>query len=176
MDIDTTQPWGLAIDFAGRATITEAGHTVYVNVSDTSLSTVIGPDSITGTYSPVNISAQFTETGTNGAVLRGIGRVTVQPVGTDPVVPDQTAIQRAVAAALANFADSTAAYTALCAKWTTTGDGSDAGASGNTGSGDGGSTDGSSVDSSSADDTSVDGGSADGTSDTTAAATDTGSA
>lgn len=28
MDIDTSQPWGLAIDFAGRATLTEAGHTI----------------------------------------------------------------------------------------------------------------------------------------------------
>ncbi|WP_330259499.1 ATP-binding protein [Streptomyces murinus] len=121
MDIDTSQPWGLAIDFAGRATITEAGHTVYVNVSDTSLSSVIGPDSITGTYSPVNITAQFAEYGTNNAVVRGTGRVTVMPVGTAPVVPDQTAIQRAVADALADFADNTAAYAALCATWTPTG-------------------------------------------------------
>ncbi|MFD4508252.1 ATP-binding protein [Streptomyces sp. NPDC058457] len=120
MDIDTTQPWGLAIDFAGRATITEAGHTVYVKVSDTSLSDIIGPDSITGTYSPVNITAQLTESGTNNSVLRGVGRITVSPVGTDPVVPDQTAIQRAVAAALTNFDQNTAAYTALCATWTPT--------------------------------------------------------
>lgn len=123
MDIDPTQPWGLAIDFAGRATLTEAGHTVYVNVSDTSLSSVIAPDSITGTYSPVNVTAQFTESGANGSVLRGSGRVTVMPVGTDPVVPDQTAIQRAVAAALANFEQNTASYAALCATWT--GDGTD---------------------------------------------------
>ncbi|MER6078567.1 ATP-binding protein [Streptomyces sp. NPDC001833] len=120
MDIDTSQPWGLAIDFAGRATLTEAGHTVHVNVSDTSLSDIIGPDSITGTYSPVNITAQFTETGANNSVLRGYGRVTVLPVGTAPVVPDQTAIQRAVAAALANFEQNTAAYSALCAEWTPT--------------------------------------------------------
>ncbi|MGW1618437.1 ATP-binding protein [Streptomyces sp. NPDC002172] len=120
MDIDTSQPWGLAIDFAGRATLTEAGHTVHVNVSDTSLSDIIGPDSITGTYSPVNITAQFTENGANNSVLRGYGRVTVLPVGTAPVVPDQTAIQRAVAAALANFEENTTAYSALCAKWTPT--------------------------------------------------------
>ncbi|MFF5144040.1 ATP-binding protein [Streptomyces sp. NPDC013157] len=132
MDIDTSQPWGLAIDFAGRATLTEAGHTVHVNVSDTSLSDIIGPDSITGTYSPVNITAQFTESGANNSVLRGYGRVTVLPVGTAPVVPDQTAIQRAVAAALTNFADNTAAYTTLCTKWTSTDDGS---------SGDGNTTD-----------------------------------
>ncbi|MEU9384897.1 ATP-binding protein [Streptomyces sp. NPDC048279] len=124
MDIDTSQPWGLAIDFAGRATLTEAGHTIHVNVSDTSLSDVIGPDSITGTYSAVNVIAQFTESGTDNAVLRGIGRVTVPPVGTAPVVPDQTAVQRAVAAALANFAQNTAAYTALCATWTPAADGS----------------------------------------------------
>lgn len=118
MDIDTTQPWGLAIDFAGRATLTEAGHTIHVNVSDTSLSDIIGPDSFTGTYSPVNVTAQFTESGTDNSVLRGYGRVTVAPVGTDPVVPDQTAIQRAVAAALDRFAENTAAYAALCATWT----------------------------------------------------------
>ncbi|MEU6192978.1 ATP-binding protein [Streptomyces sp. NPDC047061] len=120
MDIDTTQPWGLAIDFAGRATITESGHTVYVKVSDTSLSDIIGPDSITGTYSPVNITAQLTESGTNNSVLRGVGRITVSPAGTDPVVPDQTAIRRAVAAALTNFDQNAAAYTALCTKWTPT--------------------------------------------------------
>ncbi|MFJ8821630.1 ATP-binding protein [Streptomyces sp. NPDC102467] len=118
MDIDPTQPWGLAIDFAGRATLAEAGHTVYVNVSDTSLNSVIAPDSITGTYSPVNITAQLTESGANGAVLRGVGRVSVPPVGTDPVAPDQTAIQRAVADALADFAQNTQAYAALCAQWT----------------------------------------------------------
>lgn len=134
MDIDTTQPWGLAIDFAGRATLTEAGHTVYVNVSDTSLNSIIAPDSITGTYSPVNITAQFTESGANGSVLRGAGRVTVMPVGTDPVVPEQTAIQRAVAAALVNFEENTAAYSALCAQWTSGGD--DSGDGSGAGSGD----------------------------------------
>ncbi|WP_089099468.1 hypothetical protein [Streptomyces hyaluromycini] len=120
MDIDTTQPWGLAIDFAGRATVDEAGHTIHVNVSDSSLSDIIGPDPITGTYSPVNITAQFAEAGTNNSVLRGIGRVTVLPLGTDPVVPDQTAIQRAVAAALTNFDQNRAAYSTLCTTWTPT--------------------------------------------------------
>ncbi|MFI9807610.1 ATP-binding protein [Streptomyces sp. NPDC052301] len=118
MDIDTSQPWGLAIDYAGRATITEASHTIYVNVADTSLSSIIGPDSITGTYSPVTVTAQFSETGANGAILRGYGRVTVMPVGADPVVPDQTAVQHAVADALADFLANTAAYADLCAKWT----------------------------------------------------------
>ncbi|MFI1027636.1 ATP-binding protein [Streptomyces sp. NPDC020951] len=124
MDIDPTQPWGLAIDYAGRATLTEGGHTIHVNVSDTSLSSIIGPDSITGTYSAVNITAQFTRSGAGGAVLRGYGRITVMPVGTAPVVPDQTAIQRAVAAALADFGANTAAYAALCAQWQP-GDGDD---------------------------------------------------
>ncbi|WP_406007297.1 ATP-binding protein [Streptomyces sp. NBC_00637] len=117
MDIDPTLPWGLAIDYAGRATLTESGHTVYVNVSDTSLSSVIGPDSISGTYSPVNITAQFTETGAGGAVLRGTGRITIMPVGADPVVPDPTAVGQAVAAALTDFAANAAAYVALCARW-----------------------------------------------------------
>jgi hypothetical protein len=117
MDIDPTQPWGLAIDYAGRATLTESGHTIHVNVSDTSLSSVVGPDSISGTYSPVNVTAQFTETGEGGAVLRGTGRITIMPVGTDPVVPDPTAVQRAVADALTDFAASAAAYVALCARW-----------------------------------------------------------
>ena len=117
MDIDTSQPWGIAIDYAGRATLTEAGHTIHVNVSDTSLSSIIEPDSITGTYSPVTVTAQFTETGEHGTVLRGSGRITVMPVGTDPVVPDRTAVQRAVAAALADFETQTAAYVTLCAKW-----------------------------------------------------------
>ncbi|MFD9431325.1 ATP-binding protein [Streptomyces sp. NPDC060002] len=117
MDIDPTQPWGLAIDYAGRATLTESGHTIHVNVSDTSLSSVIGPDSISGTYSPVNVTAQFTETGEGGAVLRGTGRITIMPVGTDPVAPDPTAVQRAVAAALTDFAANAAACVALCAQW-----------------------------------------------------------
>ena len=155
MDIDTTQPWGLAIDYAGRATITENGHTVYVNVSDTSLSSIIGPDSITGTYSPVNITAQFTETGDRGTTLRGSGRVTVTPVGTAPVVPDQTAVQRAVAAALTDFETNTAAYVALCAEWAAGDGGSDDGGTGDDGGG-GGSDDGGS------DDGGSDGGTSDG--------------
>lgn len=133
MDIDTSQPWGLALDYAGRATITEAGHTIHVNVSDTSLSNIIGPDSITGTYSPVTVEAQFTEAGANDAVLRGWGRVTVMPVGTAPVVPDQTAVQRAVSDALADFRVRTAAYADLCTKWVTGGGGSDTGTATGTG-------------------------------------------
>ncbi|MFJ4711245.1 ATP-binding protein [Streptomyces sp. NPDC088785] len=142
MDIDPTQPWGLAIDFAGRATLVEAGHTVYVNVADTSLNSVIAPDSITGTYSPVTITAQLTESGENGSVLRGTGRVTVMPTGTDPVAPDQSAVQRAVAAALADFAQNTADYAALCAVWT----GDDAPAPGDGGDTPGGDTPGGGAD------------------------------
>ncbi|MFI2430261.1 ATP-binding protein [Streptomyces sp. NPDC018693] len=118
MDIDPTQPWGLAIDYAGRATLVEAGHTIHINVSDSGFSSVIGPDSITGTYLPVNISAEFTETGPRGVTLRGYGRVTVHPVGTAPVVPDQSAIQRAVTEALTDFNSNTAAYLTLCTTWT----------------------------------------------------------
>ncbi|WP_051800879.1 hypothetical protein [Streptomyces sp. NRRL F-525] len=122
MDIDTTQPWGLAIDFAGRATITEAGHTIYVNVSDSSYNSIIAPDSISGTYAPVTVAAQFTEWGANGSAIRGSARTTIMPIGTAMVVPDQTAVQSVVAAALANFVDNTASYTALAAKWTPSND------------------------------------------------------
>ncbi|MBV7696997.1 ATP-binding protein [Streptomyces sp. TRM70350] len=119
MDIDPTQPWGAAIDYAGRATVVEDGHIIHVNITDTSLSTVIEPDSVTGRYPTVYVTAQFTETGENNVVLRGYGQVGVQPTGTEPVTPDATAIQRAVAAATADFQANTAAYAALCAAWTT---------------------------------------------------------
>ncbi|MFG2128302.1 ATP-binding protein [Streptomyces sp. NPDC048751] len=122
MDIDPTQPWGVAIDYAGRATLTEAGHTVYINVTDTSLSSIITPDPLTGRHASVSVTAQFTETGTNGAVLRGYGRIGVEPVGTDPVVPDPTAVPRAVAAAVADFRSNTEAYVNLCARWTPDGE------------------------------------------------------
>jgi hypothetical protein len=123
MDIDPTQPWGVTIDYAGRATVVEDGHTIHVNVTDSSLSTVIQPDSITGRYPSVTVTAQFTETGENATVLRGYGRITIDPAGTDPVTPDRTAVQRAVTAALADFRANTAQYAALCARWTP-GDGS----------------------------------------------------
>ncbi|MGW0823349.1 ATP-binding protein [Streptomyces sp. NPDC002845] len=119
MIIDTTQPWGIAIDYAGRATLVEDGHTIHVNITDTSLSTVIEPDSLTGRYPTVNITAQFTETGDADTVLRGFGRTSLTPDGTDPVPPDQTAVQTAVAAALADFQDRKTAYEALCAAWST---------------------------------------------------------
>ncbi|MFF3333254.1 ATP-binding protein [Streptomyces sp. NPDC002888] len=125
MDIDPTQPWGIAIDYAGRATLTEDGHTVYINVSDTSLSSIITPDPLSGRYPSASVTAQFTETGTNGAVLRGYGRIGVEPVGTDPVAPDQTAVPRAVSAAVADFQANTAAYVDLCAQWSPADGGSD---------------------------------------------------
>ncbi|WP_327401954.1 ATP-binding protein [Streptomyces sp. NBC_01288] len=137
MDIDTTQPWGLAIDFAGRATITEAGHTIYVNVSDSSYNSIIAPDSISGTYAPVTVAAQFTEWGANGSAIHGSARTTIMPIGTAMVVPDQTAIQTVVATALANFVENTAIYTALAAKWTPSNDDPGDG----DGSGDDGTTD-----------------------------------
>ncbi|WOX11816.1 ATP-binding protein [Streptomyces sp. N50] len=137
MDIDTTQPWGLAIDFAGRATITEAGHTIYVNVSDSSYNSIIAPDSVSGTYAPVTVAAQFTEWGANGSAIRGSARTTIMPIGTAMVVPDQTAIQTVVASALANFVENTAAYTTLAAKWTPPTDGSGEGDGDGDGDGDG---------------------------------------
>ena len=136
MDIDPTQPWGVAIDYAGRATVVEDGHTIHVNVGDSGLSTVIQPDSVTGRYPSVTVTAQFTETGEDASVLRGYGRITIDPAGTDPVVPDRTAVQRAVAAALADFRATTAAYAALCAQWTPD-DGSTGGTGGTGGTDDG---------------------------------------
>lgn len=119
MDIDMTQPWGIAVDYAGRATLTEAGHTVHIRIHDSSLSTVIEPDPLTGTYPPVNVTAHFSETGDSCASLRGYGQVSVSPAGTDPVVPDQSAVSSAVAAAISDFESRKAAYVALCAAWTT---------------------------------------------------------
>lgn len=120
MDIDTTQPWGVAIDYAGRATVTDSGHTVHLRIYDNSLDPVSEPDSLTGQYPPVYVTAQIGESGDLGAQLRGFGQAVVQPSGTDPVVPDQSAAQEAVAAAVADFNARTAAYAALCAQWPAT--------------------------------------------------------
>lgn len=117
MDIDTTQPWGIAIDYAGRATVTDSGHTVYVRVYDNSLAPVPQPDSLTGQYPPVYVTAQIIESGGLGSEVRGFGQVVVPPTGTAPVVPDQTAPRAAVAAAVADFDNRIAAYAALCALW-----------------------------------------------------------
>lgn len=117
MNIDTTQPWGVAIDYAGRATVTDSGHTVNLRIFDNSLDQVAEPDSFTGQYPPVYITAQFSERGDLGVEIRGFGQVVVQPVGTAPVVPDQTAAQSAVAAAVSDFNSRVAAFSALCALW-----------------------------------------------------------
>ncbi|WP_225847925.1 ATP-binding protein [Streptomyces sp. HPF1205] len=117
MDIDTTQPWGIAIDYAGRATVTDSGHTVHIRIYDNSLDPVSEVDSLSGQYPPVYVTAQISESGDLGSQLRGLGQVVVVPVGTDPVVPDQTAAQNAVAAAVTDFNSRAAAYAALCAQW-----------------------------------------------------------
>ncbi|MFR9795499.1 ATP-binding protein [Streptomyces sp. MS06] len=117
MNIDTTQPWGIAIDYAGRATVTEDGHTIAVRVHDNSLSDTVEPDPLTGAYPPVHVTAWFTESDAAGSELRGYGEVVVNASGTDPVVPDQNAAASAVAAARADFESRRAAYAALCAAW-----------------------------------------------------------
>ncbi|MFI5865589.1 ATP-binding protein [Streptomyces sp. NPDC051546] len=116
MNIDPTQPWGLAIDYAGRAVVTEAGHTVQVRVYDAGLGGALEPDPVSG-YPSVYVTAQFTETGELGTQLRGSGQVVLDPAGTGPVAPDQTAVATAVAAALADFQSRTEAYAALCEAW-----------------------------------------------------------
>ncbi|MEU8616677.1 ATP-binding protein [Streptomyces sp. NPDC048623] len=115
MNIDPTQPWGVAIDYAGRATVTENGHTVLVRVFDNTLGGILERDPVTGQYPAVNVSAQLAESGTGDVVLRGSGLIAVPGQGGLPVVPDATAVQRAVAAALADFETRRLAYAALCA-------------------------------------------------------------
>ncbi|MER5887312.1 ATP-binding protein [Streptomyces sp. NPDC001941] len=118
MNIDPTLPWGVAIDYAGRATVTEGGHTIGVRVYDNAIGGLLERDPVTGEYPPVYVSAQFAEAGPAGdAALRGSGTAAVQGVEGSPVVPDPTAVQRAVAAALADFEARRAAYAALCAAW-----------------------------------------------------------
>ena len=120
MDIDTTQPWGVAIDYAGRATVTDSGHTVHLRIYDNSLDPVSEPDSSTGQYPPVYVTAQISENGALGTQVRGYGQFVVQPVGDAPVTPDQTAAQSAVAAAVADFNSRAGAYADLCAQWPAT--------------------------------------------------------
>ncbi|MFD5323919.1 ATP-binding protein [Streptomyces sp. NPDC127092] len=117
MNTDPTQPWGVAIDYAGRATVTENGHTLTVRVYDNSYGSGLERDPVTGQYPPVYVSAECAEKGTGDAVLRGSGTVTVLAQNGVPAVPDPTAVQRAVAAALADFEARRAAYAALCATW-----------------------------------------------------------
>ncbi|MEV5968655.1 ATP-binding protein [Streptomyces sp. NPDC051921] len=117
MNIDPTQPWGVAIDYAGRATVTEKGHTLNIRVHDNNLGYTLERDPVTGQYPPVFITAEFSEKGTGDTTLRGSGVVVVYAKDGVPAVPDPTAAQRAVAAALADFEDRRAAYAALCATW-----------------------------------------------------------
>jgi hypothetical protein len=134
MDIDTTQPWGVAIDYFGRATITENGHTVQIRVYDQTLGEPLAPDPLTGKYPPVSVTAELSEHGDGDCLLRGYGEVMLSPSGTGPVVPDQTSVQTAVSAAVTDFQARTAAYAALCAAWTTdtSSGGSTSGATGST--------------------------------------------
>ncbi|AJF66759.1 hypothetical protein [Streptomyces vietnamensis] len=117
MNIDPTQPWGIAIDYAGRATVTEDGHTLIVRVYDNTMGYALQRDPVTGQYPSVYVTAEVTEKGTGDAVLRGSGLVVVDARDGVPAVPDQTAVQRAVAAALADFETRRAACAALCAAW-----------------------------------------------------------
>ncbi|MFF6773969.1 ATP-binding protein [Streptomyces sp. NPDC012637] len=117
MNIDPTQPWGVAIDYAGRATVTENSHTLAVRVYDSSLGYALERDPVTGQYPSVYVTAEFTEHGDGDAVLRGHGLVVVPAQNGVPAVPDPTAVQRAVTAALADFESRRAAYAALCATW-----------------------------------------------------------
>ncbi|MFF0472185.1 ATP-binding protein [Streptomyces sp. NPDC004284] len=120
MNIDPTQPWGVAIDYAGRATVTEGGHTLVVRVYDNTMGYTLQRDPVTGQYPSVYVTAEVTEKGTGDAVLRGSGLIVVDARDGVPAVPDQTAVQRAVTAALADFEAGRAAFTALCAAWAPT--------------------------------------------------------
>lgn len=117
MNIDPTQPWGVAIDYAGRAAVTENGHTLDVRVYDNTFGGSLDRDPVTGQYPSVYVTASFAENGTGDAGLRGNGLVVVDARDGAPVVPDPTAVQRAVAAALADFENRRSAYAALCAAW-----------------------------------------------------------
>ncbi|MFE8939046.1 MULTISPECIES: ATP-binding protein [unclassified Streptomyces] len=117
MKTDPAQPWGVAIDYAGRAIVTEGGHTFAVRVYDNTFGSTLEPDSITGAYPSVYVSAHITETGARDAVLRGSGLVVVDARDGAPTVPDASAVERAVAAALADFGARREAYAALCAAW-----------------------------------------------------------
>ncbi|MET9541235.1 ATP-binding protein [Streptomyces sp. NPDC006553] len=117
MNIDPTQPWGVAIDYAGRASVTENGHTLSVRVYDNGLGHTLERDPITGQYPSVHVSAEFARTGTGDATLRGFGLAVIEAKDGVPAVADPTAVQRAVTAALADFEARRAAYASLCATW-----------------------------------------------------------
>ncbi|WP_137993967.1 ATP-binding protein [Streptomyces vilmorinianum] len=117
MTPDPTQPWGVAIDYAGRATLTENGHTLDVRIYDNTLGGALEPDPLTGQYPAVYVTAQVAETGDAGAALRGFGLEIVNAQGGTPAAPDPAAVQRAVDTALADFETRRAACAALCAAW-----------------------------------------------------------
>ncbi|MFB7517829.1 ATP-binding protein [Streptomyces sp. NPDC056144] len=117
MNIDPNQPWGVAIDYAGRATVTEGGHTLDIRIYDSALGGALQVDSVTGEYPQVFVTAQLGEAGTAGSALRGNGVVVLNAQGGVPVAPNRTAVPEAVAAALADFEERRAAYAALCATW-----------------------------------------------------------
>ncbi|MFB7397086.1 ATP-binding protein [Streptomyces sp. NPDC056191] len=117
MNIDPTEPWGVAIDYAGRATLTEDGHTIDVRVYDNSLSHTLQRDPVTGQYPSVYVTAEIAERGSGDALLRGSGLAIVDGLNGAPVVPDPTAAQRAVTAALADFQTRRSALAELCAAW-----------------------------------------------------------
>ncbi|GHJ93060.1 hypothetical protein SNE510_25790 [Streptomyces sp. NE5-10] len=114
---DPNQPWGVAIDYAGRGSVAENGHTVDLRLYDNSLGGPLELDPMTGEYPAVYVTAQVAENGEGGAQLRGYGLVMVQPSNGRPAVPDPTAVVRAVAAALADFETRRAAFATLCAAW-----------------------------------------------------------
>lgn len=118
MQIDPTQPWGVAIDYAGRASLTENGHAVRIRVHDNTLGYALERDPVTGQYPSVYVTADLDERGEGDSVLRGSGVVVVHAQNSEPAVPDPTAVQRAVEAALADFETRRDAYAALCATWT----------------------------------------------------------
>ncbi|GGY26008.1 ATP-binding protein [Streptomyces omiyaensis] len=114
---DPNQPWGVAIDYAGRGAVAEKGHTVDLRLYDNSLGGPLEVDPMTGEYPAVYVTAQVAENGEGGAQLRGYGLVMVQPSNGRPAVPDPAAVVGAVAAALADFEVRRTAFAALCAAW-----------------------------------------------------------
>ncbi|MEU3691509.1 ATP-binding protein [Streptomyces narbonensis] len=117
MIIDPTQPWGVAVDYAGRATVTDGGHTVDIRIYDTTMGGPLEVDPVTGEYPQVYVTAQLGAAGAAGSALRGSGVVTLNSQGGVPVGPNQQAVRDAVAAALADFESRRQAYAALCATW-----------------------------------------------------------
>ncbi|MGW2016042.1 ATP-binding protein [Streptomyces sp. NPDC001927] len=117
MIIDPAQPWGVAIDYAGRAVVTEGSHTLDVRVYDNTLGNTLDRDPVTGQYPSVYVTVQTSKSGIGDASLRGYATVVVNGENGEPVTPDPTAVERAVTRALADFENRRAAYAALCATW-----------------------------------------------------------